>query len=348
MKGRKFQTPGGFGERRQMRAPVNTLKTTELSGTEPIPPHPASWKLNALALGGMAWVVLGLWITPLGALMGLPTLPLPGDVGTGVYAGGLLFLFTSLGLHLRASHRTLLELINRVEKQNRRLRGMASDLETIRSLLKVTAYINSQMELSSLLRVISREAVRTLDADRSSVMLLDRTRTVLRTVAAHGEGLEKVKNAQVRLGEGIAGWVAQYGKPKLVQGEVEEGEFQGLQEKEPQVISSVCVPLQVGGKVLGVLNVSLTRQEREFQDHELRLLMLYANHAAVAIRNASLLRASQERAKLKAILEGYVSPEVARALLRDTSSWMDVGEMRDITILFADIRGFTAAVHHGP
>jgi adenylate cyclase len=332
-----------------MSISLETLKTTEISGTEPVPSQPPPWRLNALALGGMAWVVLGMWITPLGSILGLPSLALSGDVGMGIYAGGMLLLFTALGLHLRAAHRSLVELIKRVEKQNRRLRGMASDLETIRSLLKVTAYINSQMEISSLLRVIAREAVRTLDADRSSVMLLDRTRTMLRTVAAHGEAPEHVRNAQVRLGEGIAGWVAQYGKPKLVHGQAEEGEFKGLQKKDSPLSSSACVPLQVGGKVMGVLNVSLTKEGREFQDHDLRLLMLYANHAAVAIRNASLLKASQERARLKAILEGYVSPEVARLLLKDRSKWMDVGEMREITILFADIRGFTAAVQHmGP
>ncbi len=332
-----------------MRISLDTLKTTEISGTEPVPSQPPPWKLNALALGGMAWVVLGMWITPLGGILGLPSLAVSGDVGMGIYVGGILLLFTALGLHLRTAHRSLVELIERVKKQNRRLRGMASDLETIRSLLKVTAYINSQMDISSLLRIIAREAVRTLDADRSSVMLLDRTRTMLRTVAAHGEAPEHVKNAQVRLGEGIAGWVAQYGKPKLVHGQAEEGEFKALPKKEAPLSSSVCVPLQVGGKVMGVLNVSLTKEGREFQDHELRLLMLYANHAAVALRNASLLKASQERARLKAILEGYVSPEVARLLLKDRSKWMDVGEMREITILFADIRGFTAAVQHmGP
>jgi adenylate cyclase len=320
------------------------LKTSEITGEEPYPQAPARWKLWSLVWITVGWVLLGLLITPVGRSLGLELFSISQDMGTSVYAGGIALLLVGLGLYLRKAHQALGVLEHRVERQRRRLRGMATDLETVRSLLKVTASINSRMELSSLLRIIAREAVRTLDADRSSVMLLDKSRTVLRTAAACGVDLEKVKGAEVRLGDGIAGWVAQYGKPRLLHGPVEAREFKAFKPKDKPIVSAVSVPLQVGGRVLGVLNATLTQEGRQFQDDELRLLMLYANHAAVAIRNASLLKASRERARLQAILDGYVSPQVARALTRDPKGWMNLGEMRDITILFADIRGFTAAV----
>ncbi len=320
------------------------LKTSEITGEEPYPQAPARWKLWTLVGVTVGWVVLGVLLTPVGRTLGLELLPISQDMGTSLYAAGIALLLVALGLYLRKAHQALGALEYRVERQRRRLKGMATDLEAVRSLLKVTASINSRMELSSLLRIIAREAVRTLDADRSSVMLLDKSRTVLRTAAAYGVDLEMIKGAEVRLGDGVAGWVAQYGKPRLLQGPVEAREFRAFKPKDKPIVSAVSVPLQVGGRILGVLNATLTQEGRQFQDHELRLLMLYANHAAVAIRNASLLKASRERARLQAILEGYVPPPVAKALTQDPRGWTNLGEMRDMTILFADIRGFTAAV----
>jgi adenylate cyclase len=327
-----------------MSSAQELLKTSEITGDEPYPLAPARWKLWGLVGVTVVWVFLGLVLTPVGGGLGLQILPLSQDTGTSLYAGGIALLLVLLALYLRRAHRALWALEQRVDRQRRRLRGMATDLEAVRSLLKVTASINSLMELSTLLRIIAREAARTLDANRSSVMLLDNSRTVLRTVAAYGVELDKVKGAEVRLGDGIAGWVAQYGKPRLLQGPVEAREFKAFQPKDRPIVSAVSVPLQVGGRVLGVLNATLTQEGRQFQDDELRLLMLYANHAAVAIRNASLLKASRERARLQAILEGYVSPQVARVLTQNPRGWMNLGELRDMTVLFADIRGFTAAV----
>jgi adenylate cyclase len=130
---------------------------------------------------------------------------------------------------------------------------------------------------------------------------------------------------------------------------VKTGDFQDFQRKEQVISSGACVPLQVDGRVLGVLNVNVMGEGRHFNDNELRLLMIYANHTAVAIRNAALRRDSEEKAKIRSILEGYVSPEVAKALMKDPKGWMNVGDMRDLTVLFADIRGFTQAVHEmGP
>lgn len=323
--------------------------TLNITGVESIPRAPSHWRLWALGAIGIGWGVIGLILTPVGEYIGVLRSPVPTELATCIYGGGLVLVLLSMGLHLRRSQAYLSELLGRIDKQNRRLRGMATDLEAVRSLLKITASINSQMDLPSLLRMIAREAVEVLKADRSSVMLLDSSRTILKIVAAYGCGLEPLKDSKVRLGEGVAGWVAQYGKPRLIHGDADPKEFKALRAKDPKIVSAACVPLQVGGRVLGVLNVSLTQEQREFKDEELRLLMLYANHAAVAIRNAALLKASQERAALRSILEGYVSPQVARVLIKDPGGWINMGDMREITVLFADIRGFTGAVQHiGP
>jgi adenylate cyclase len=226
---------------------------------------------------------------------------------------------------------------------------IALDLEALRSLSKITASINSQTDLSALLQMIAKEAVTTLKAHQSSVMLLDSRGRVLKTAATYGVHSEVVENATVRLGEGVAGWVAEHGEPRLMQGRLDPEAFRKFIPKDRGISSAMSVPLQIEDMTLGVLNVSLLESERQFNENELSLIMIYANHAAVAVRNAALLRETKEKAKMQSILEGYVSPQVAEKLMGAPEDTMNVGEVRELTVLFADIRGFTRIAHQmGP
>jgi len=317
-------------------------------------PGPAEDLLKGLGLwrGGiliLLWLTFGLLLTPLLRTAGLRQLPLEAHAGSPLYYFGLLVLFVCLCLYLALSRREIRGLRSRISADGEELQGMALDLEGLRGLLRVTASITSEMELSPLLEMIVREAVKAVGAHESSLMLLDRSRTVLRTVAAFGAGGGDVRNARVRVGEGVAGWVAQHRKPLLLHGVQDLRELRRLVPKDRAIASSVCVPLQTQDRVLGVLNVNRLEPGVLFTDNEVRLLMIYANHASVAIRNASLLRASQERSRLRSILDGYVPPQVAEALMKNPRGWMNLGEVRDLTVLFADIRGFTSVVHRmGP
>jgi adenylate cyclase len=307
------------------------------------------WRLWTLAILTILWLTLGILVNPLAHWFGLDELPMATDAGTSIHYLGLVALVMSLCLYLIHSYRETNRLRDRNLAHQREMQGLASDVENLRSLFKVIASINSEMDLPSLLRMIVHEAATTLGADQSTLMLLDKSRTILQTVATHGVENKEVRHAKVRLGEGVAGWVAQYGKPRLIHGEPDTREFQSFQPKDRPISSAVCVPLQMQGKMMGVLNVNLMRSEHLMSDQSLRLLMIYANHAAVAMRNAALLRESKERAKLRSILEGYVSPPVARTLMKDPGGLMNVGDVRDLTVLFADIRGFTRVVHQlGP
>jgi adenylate cyclase len=274
---------------------------------------------------------------------------LESEWGSGLYYLGLVVLILLLCLYLVLSNRETRRLRRRLLLTREEIREMFLDLEGLRSLFRVTASINAQMDLSALLRMIVREAVTVLRADQSSLMLLDRSRTVLKTVAVYGREVEAMARARVRLGEGVAGWVAQHGKPRLLHGRLGPNDFPGLIQKERSIASAACVPLRVRGKTLGVLNVNLLDSDRQFTDNELRLLLIYANHASVAIRNAALFRETRGKARLRSILEGYVSPQVVDILMRNPEGWMTVGEMRRVTVLFADIRGFTKVVQEaGP
>jgi adenylate cyclase len=235
-----------------------------------------------------------------------------------------------------------------LQEADRRIEQISSHMEGFRSLFKVTALLNTQFRLGPLLEMITKEAVLVLRAHRSSLMLLDRKRGELRCVATYGQQHECIREARVPLGEGIAGWVTKHGRPRLIQGQLGNIDTEGDGPRR-RISSSVCVPLKMGEKTLGVLNVCLEETDRQFDDNELRLMMIYANHAAVAIRNAALFRLSREKVRLRSLLERYVSREAARTLMKDPRGWLNIGDMRELTVLFADIRGFTGVVQEmGP
>jgi hypothetical protein len=253
------------------------------------------WQLWSLAILAILWLTLGTLLTPLADWFGLEGFPLRGEAGISIYHLGMVLLMLFFCLFLVRSQRVARALRAKILASWSEMHQMALDMEGLRSLLKVTASITSEMDLSALLHLIAKEAVTTLKAHQSSLMMLGRGRTVLRTVATHGTDKDEVRNARVRLGEGVAGWVAQTGKPRLLQGRPDTGEFFNLTTKDPPITSALCVPLQIQDRTMGVLNVSLLHAERQFTDNDLRVLMIYANHAAVAIRNAALLKGSQKK-----------------------------------------------------
>jgi class 3 adenylate cyclase/DNA-binding response OmpR family regulator len=111
--------------------------------------------------------------------------------------------------------------------------------------------------------------------------------------------------------------------------------------------AAVAVPLQVGGRVIGTLDISATSSGRQFTDHDMHLLQALADYAAIAIENSRLFRElgeSKEREKrtIRNVFERYVTPSVVEQLLSRPDTVALGGARRTITTLFADLRGFTS------
>jgi len=108
-----------------------------------------------------------------------------------------------------------------------------------------------------------------------------------------------------------------------------------------RMMSTMCVPLVREKQVLGVVHVAHRSSSGEFRDEDLQLLSGIAIQAALAIENARLYRNIQVEVRRRNNLQRYLAPAAVEQIIDGTRELNLGGEMREVTVLFSDIRGFT-------
>lgn len=131
---------------------------------------------------------------------------------------------------------------------------------------------------------------RTLRFETFEFILLDPATGMLHTEASYGFPPD-VGLADFPLGHGVVGWVAEHRQPLLVPDVRLEPRYSTV---SPRTRSELAVPLTVGDRVIGVMNVESLHVNHFTQD-DLRLLQTLAGQLAVIIENARLHREMQRR-----------------------------------------------------
>jgi adenylate cyclase len=109
--------------------------------------------------------------------------------------------------------------------------------------------------------------------------------------------------------------------------------------------SAMCVPLWNEGEVMGVVHVDSLMANNRFTPDDLDLMTALANYSAVAIQRARLHERIREEAEARAKLARYHSPGVVTKILASgsvDSDWNIEVQEREVSVLFADIVGFTS------
>ena len=163
----------------------------------------------------------------------------------------------------------------------------SKDLEEI---LIIRMLINSTFEINELLNRIMDSANKVVKAEASSILLIDETENNLYFHVALGDKGEEVKKFTVKMGEGIAGWVAKNSKPLLVPDVQKDTRwFKDISKKvDYQTKSILCVPLKLKDKTIGVLEVLNKIGGGIFTLEDQSLLETFSNFAAISIQNARL------------------------------------------------------------
>jgi signal transduction histidine kinase len=165
--------------------------------------------------------------------------------------------------------------------------GLRTNLDRLSRLMKIGAAISSELDLDALLRTISETTSHVLQAERSTVFLVDRAKGELWSRVAQGLDREEIR---IPLSAGIAGMVASTGTPVRISNAHSDPRFNPEVDKRTgyQTRSILCAPMRnPQGQVIGVFQV-LNKRGGEFSTLDEQLLASLSSQAAVAVANAQL------------------------------------------------------------
>ncbi len=167
-------------------------------------------------------------------------------------------------------------------------------IDELAVLSEVSQAIGSSLETTAILDKIIAHTTRLLQAAATSVALYDEEKGDLYFATAYGQNAQFVLGKRLPLGQGIAGWVAQHGKPLLIPDTSTDSRFFKDFDKAGgfSTRSILCVPLQTKGQTIGIIE-AMNKENGTFNQDDLRLLSSLAASAAIAIENARLFERSQ-------------------------------------------------------
>jgi putative nucleotidyltransferase with HDIG domain len=162
---------------------------------------------------------------------------------------------------------------------------LSGQLRELGLLHQVSLAANSSLDLDHVLETLLENALKVLNADGGSIMLLDTSRRHLEVRVARGRTALAILNERVELDTGPAGWVVRHGRPLLLPDDLDEQVEAGLMV-HPEIASSVSVPIETREGVLGVLNLNILAHGRPFDRRTVTFAHTLANNTAMAIDNS--------------------------------------------------------------
>lgn len=152
--------------------------------------------------------------------------------------------------------------------------------------------LTSTLNLNEILNIIMENVSKLLRPKNWSLLMVDEEKDELFFEIAVGDGSEKIKGLRLKIGEGVAGFVAKTGQSLLIPNVYEDPRWTRKVDSISQfkTKSIICVPLMSKGKVLGVIELINKLEEHTFDNNDMTLLITLADYAAIAIENARFLQ----------------------------------------------------------
>jgi signal transduction histidine kinase len=182
-------------------------------------------------------------------------------------------------------------------EQRRLLEAGRRQNEELAALYRTSRLITERLEPAAVLEAISRSVTALIGSTGCGIGLLDADGRNLVHAAAHGFKTDAWRVLSMPMGEGLIGRCAQSRAPVRVDDiRVDPRSARRDVDELEGIRSMLCVPLNVGGSLIGVISAFSTRAS-VFTAHHQELLEAFADQAAIAIHNAQLFAESERRAR---------------------------------------------------
>ena len=166
-----------------------------------------------------------------------------------------------------------------------------------KALIEVTNAISSTMKVNELLDLIVDRVLHITNSNHGGLFLLNTATEMLELVSSKGIPNENLRIMKIKVGESVAGWVAEHGESVLIHDVEQDSRYKHFVNFE-NIKSMLSVPLIHKGKLIGVLGADRLQGEEYFNNDDLEIAKDFANQAVLAIENARLfeeIKISEEK-----------------------------------------------------
>ncbi len=178
---------------------------------------------------------------------------------------------------------------SRLQEENKTLReenqALRFYMKALEDLYWATQRISSEENLLNLLDQILYNAMAVLHAEDGSLLILDEETNELVFVLVHGIIRPELRGYRLKKDAGVAGWVASHGEPLIVNNPRQDQRFSNeVDETFGFVTQSIlCVPMMTRDRLIGVIELLNKQEGGDFNQKDIRLLMILAHVAAMAL-----------------------------------------------------------------
>ena len=162
-------------------------------------------------------------------------------------------------------------------------------------LTDIVKTANSILEPRKVIELVVEKIRQLIPSEAWSLLMVDEEKQELVFEAALGAKGRDVSAFRLKMGEGVAGWVAQRGEPAIVNNVARDPRFTRKVDTRTQfkTRSILCAPLVSRGRTIGVLEI-INKLGGRFTRADLALVLMLVEPCAIAIENAILFQRTEQ------------------------------------------------------
>ena len=179
---------------------------------------------------------------------------------------------------------------DRLQEENRRLRAAVEELSILND---IATAITSTQSLEQIIELIVKKCVKYLKVEQGAVMLLDEKdqQNPFHTMIRRQDSVTNL--LPYRLDAQLTGWMLKNKNPLLINDFEKDIRFKFVSDKSFPVNTLLSVPIQLKGKMIGLITVFNKRVSTGFTSDDQRLLGIIAAQSAHVIEHARLYQEEQ-------------------------------------------------------
>lgn len=219
------------------------------------------------------------------------------------------------------------------------------DYEKLRLGNELLQHVGLKRDLDDILGSIANEMLKVFPADRCAILLLDSESDRLVPMAVTAmPGISK----HMSISESILVEVRKTHSAIFVADTSSDKRFSHAASILVQGLHSImCAPIIYQNQFFGVVYLDSQKSAMVFSRKDLQLITSLVSHVATIVSNMKLLQSVEQETRDRAQLERLLPPSIMEKVAAgEIKLEKKAGELKEVTVLFADIRGFTNMAHY--